>query len=381
MVSDYKLDACGDLLIVDGDLVLIEGKAQAMQACLVFLKTNLTEFFYDTDLGIPWIQKVFVKGTTVAEIRGYIQRGLTALAGVDQVVEIIFSDYESHERRIEIQIKIKFTEDGTIDTLIYRGTASSTSACYINALQPRLYDDLAVWIDTSTGSLDNLAKDFVIGTSTINGMVELPKIDIPNALSLTTKALKLSNLYSSTNYASFKLDDTPYNKAGNSLTIFLVAAPTQKVNYEDPYIGLFSHYGLDTADNLALVDSLFIENTTPVHLVYNQKTVSGSGDEDLVFNSNLDYNTKRVIAVKVNKTTGSITVIENNAVLGAQGSVPALNNRIYDGSIAVGGSFDLSKVLETFLNGAIGEFIVYHTLLSDVDTYALYRYLSLKWGV
>lgn len=86
-MSAFKLTVTGDLDMTTGGLVVIDGAQQVLQQIRSSLRLFLDEYFLDTTLGVPYIQKIFQKGTGQGVIEGLLKQ---TILDTDGVIELTF---------------------------------------------------------------------------------------------------------------------------------------------------------------------------------------------------------------------------------------------------------------------------------------------------
>ena len=86
---DLLLDLDGDLIINEtGDIELTDSIRQAIKIRLLWFAA---EWRFDTEAGIPYFEKVFVKNPNLLKIRGIVRAQIIAVDGVDSVQSIDIS--------------------------------------------------------------------------------------------------------------------------------------------------------------------------------------------------------------------------------------------------------------------------------------------------
>lgn len=101
-----------DLVIQDGDLVLIDGDEQIRQAILQNLQTFAGEWFLNTSIGIPYFQNIFVKNPNLDLIQLIFQNVIMGTPGVAQLNNFTF-DYDNATRSLSISF-IGVTSNGQV---------------------------------------------------------------------------------------------------------------------------------------------------------------------------------------------------------------------------------------------------------------------------
>ena len=81
-LTDYDLD------LAKGDLSFVTGIEAVRQDLEMSLRTWLAETPYDRSAGVPYLQIIFRRGTTIEAIRFIIERHIAGIDGVDGVLEL-----------------------------------------------------------------------------------------------------------------------------------------------------------------------------------------------------------------------------------------------------------------------------------------------------
>lgn len=80
---DLALSAAShDLLIIDGDLKLIDGAERIAQQIKITLKFMLGEWFLDTSKGVPYLERILVKNPNMNHIRAIFRERILDVPGV-----------------------------------------------------------------------------------------------------------------------------------------------------------------------------------------------------------------------------------------------------------------------------------------------------------
>lgn len=81
-LTDYDLD------ITNGALSWVTGAAAVRQAVEMALRTFLGECVYDRNAGVPYLQILFKRGTSVAAVRFIFEQQILAVEHVAEVLEL-----------------------------------------------------------------------------------------------------------------------------------------------------------------------------------------------------------------------------------------------------------------------------------------------------
>lgn len=105
-MQSLKLDADGDLMFEDGELMLVSGDEELAQAVQINLNTNKGEWFLNPEMGLTF--KLFSgKNLSEEEMRDDLITTILQEPRIDTVDEITFKpDYDSRT------LEIRFTATG-----------------------------------------------------------------------------------------------------------------------------------------------------------------------------------------------------------------------------------------------------------------------------
>ena len=113
---DFLLDpATGDLMIVNGDLVLTSGRDSVRQAITQALSLYKGEWFLDEEYGLPMFEEILVKdatgGPNFGAVRELLRQAILGCPGVASVGDIALT-YNAATRRASVSFTA-FADDGT----------------------------------------------------------------------------------------------------------------------------------------------------------------------------------------------------------------------------------------------------------------------------
>ena len=77
-----------DLDITNGLLSFVTGRDAIRQHLEMRLRTFLEEYVYDRSAGVPWVQVVFKRNTSLASVDAILRQVITATPGVEEVIEL-----------------------------------------------------------------------------------------------------------------------------------------------------------------------------------------------------------------------------------------------------------------------------------------------------
>ncbi len=111
-MSQLALDDNGDIAISNNKFSIIDGQAEVRQKLIQRLQTFLEEWFLDVNLGIPYLQLIFVKGTPASVIADLFKNTIISTPGVTQLTR--FEPLELNAKReldLDFDVKTSFGED------------------------------------------------------------------------------------------------------------------------------------------------------------------------------------------------------------------------------------------------------------------------------
>lgn len=382
-MEDLRLDNCGDLLIEDGDFVLVDGTAQILQQALITLQTELGEYFYDTNYGTPWISKIFQKRISEAHIKYLIRKALDAVPNIKQITEIAINKFDHLTRSVEIFISYKPIDNEEITTFTYRGLGNASETCEIDYNFP-LYlgaELPLLWVDmfglTNVNDIVNKARG--IGTFYLSGIIPC-YLQQYSQLASNKTTLRLLNPNGNDNLGYLRCKDMPGFRPDSSWSMIFVINPITKDSTEqteqficsiDQTDGIDDTLGM-TVEMRHSDGRLYFCTYDGGYLPINRvTTISGP--------SNLSYESKRILFVIYDRdkqweepTEDHLFIYENNELV-ASGKLPySFNVRASEGDIEIGGS-------NWQINADFGEAIFYKNVITEEQRLALYNWLIQKW--
>ena len=105
-----------DLLVVDGDLVIVSGQPEILQHILQNLRTYLGEWFLDNTVGVAYYQQILVKNPDLGAVDAILQDAIVNTPGVTQL-----TNYKSNYTPGTRQIFVNFAAQTTTGIVSYAG--------------------------------------------------------------------------------------------------------------------------------------------------------------------------------------------------------------------------------------------------------------------
>lgn len=107
MSVDFALDPIThDLALINNDLAVVSGADQLEQNLKIRLQFFFTEWFLNTNNGLPFYSTILVKNPNVPNIDAVIKAEILDTVGVEEILEFI-SEFDNTERVYSIQFKVR----------------------------------------------------------------------------------------------------------------------------------------------------------------------------------------------------------------------------------------------------------------------------------
>lgn len=100
-MSDFKIGGDGDLVIENGDVVIVDGLEAIGQHVSIRLRSFKGEWFLDQSFGVPYLQEVLGKGTPVTRLRAIFQGIILGTDGIASV-DSMDLDYAGEARTLTV---------------------------------------------------------------------------------------------------------------------------------------------------------------------------------------------------------------------------------------------------------------------------------------
>lgn len=113
LAIDTSPDGLSDLLVVNGDLILVADMAAIRQEIYIRLQFVAGEWFLDTTAGLPYFDSILVKSPNLAAIRTIFMDEILASAGVKSVLKLDL-DFNKKERSLTVSFSVN-TDLGKLD--------------------------------------------------------------------------------------------------------------------------------------------------------------------------------------------------------------------------------------------------------------------------
>ena len=109
---DIKVDENREFVIVNGDLVLIDGGEALQQKLSIKLKFVLGEWFIDVGYGIPYPEYIWVKNPDLTVIESLLKAAILEEPGVKEL-KTFSMNYQPQQRRLDVSFSVD-TDFGTL---------------------------------------------------------------------------------------------------------------------------------------------------------------------------------------------------------------------------------------------------------------------------
>jgi len=110
MPHDLAMDmATGDLVLRDGDVLIIDNAERVAQQILITLRFWLGEWFLDTKDGIPYLEYVLVKSPNLLHIRQIFTEAMEKVDGVKRVekMNLVF-DVKNRSLHVDYEVSTDY---------------------------------------------------------------------------------------------------------------------------------------------------------------------------------------------------------------------------------------------------------------------------------
>ena len=110
MPYDLAMDmTSGDLVLRDGDVLLIDNAERVAQQILITLRFWLGEWFLDTKDGIPYLEYVLVKSPNLLHIRQIFTEAMEKVDGVKRVEEMNLAfDIKNRSLHVDYEVSTDY---------------------------------------------------------------------------------------------------------------------------------------------------------------------------------------------------------------------------------------------------------------------------------
>lgn len=110
MPHDLAMDmATGDLVLRDGDILLIDNAERVAQQILITLRFWLDEWFLDAKDGIPYLEYVLVKSPNLLHIRQIFTEAMEKVDGVKRVEEMnLVFDVKNRSLHVDYEVSTDY---------------------------------------------------------------------------------------------------------------------------------------------------------------------------------------------------------------------------------------------------------------------------------
>lgn len=110
MPYDLAMDmTSGDLVLREGDVLLIDNAERVAQQILITLRFWLGEWFLDVKDGIPYLEYVLVKSPNLLHIRQIFTEAIEQVEGVQRVEEMELAfDIKNRSLRVDYEVSTAY---------------------------------------------------------------------------------------------------------------------------------------------------------------------------------------------------------------------------------------------------------------------------------
>ena len=94
-----------DLILQDGDLLLIDNAERCAQQILISLRFWYGEWFLNTTEGVPYLEYILIKKPNIAHVRQVLTEAIEQVEGV-QSVDSMTIDFDRQGRRLAVDYAV-----------------------------------------------------------------------------------------------------------------------------------------------------------------------------------------------------------------------------------------------------------------------------------
>jgi hypothetical protein len=129
--KDILLNECGDVAIVNGDTVLVDGPDQIRQAWLIHIRTLKGELITNINVGTPWFQEdgILAKHQDFTAVEKIFHDETLKVPGVIRVngVEVKITDAATRTYEVNVDCAIEGDAGEEGQTFSYQGTVPAST--------------------------------------------------------------------------------------------------------------------------------------------------------------------------------------------------------------------------------------------------------------
>ena len=105
-MADIKIDENGEFVVSDNDLTIVrDNRDEIIQELNIRLGFYYTEWFLNVPKGVPYLETVLKKGTSLQTVNGIFIREINATDGVNEILEFA-SDFDGESRVFRLDFKV-----------------------------------------------------------------------------------------------------------------------------------------------------------------------------------------------------------------------------------------------------------------------------------
>lgn len=110
---DLEIDGSNELVIENGDLVLVDGVDAITQHLQIALRTWKGEWFLNRDEGVPYLGRIYGKPARRELITATLRKAIMAVPGVSRIVSFSL-DLDAQTRALSIAFDVRVTTGETL---------------------------------------------------------------------------------------------------------------------------------------------------------------------------------------------------------------------------------------------------------------------------
>lgn len=386
--KDLLLNPCGDLMIRDGDFVIVEDADQVRQSWLIRVRTFRGEWLLDAKMGLPYFQEIFEKGTSRRHIEQLFIDLTLATPGVLQVISASLESVDPASRNFQLTVEAMI-EGPEHATFRYDSTLAPASCPIQGDLEyPLTIPNLALWFDAQdlsklTWDGTHLIMQNKAGTGRAVGAGDEGEPALQGSTPINNhRAVFFHNaVYGDADLRKQRLiiEDTPAMNALAGRSLFVVFCHQAHTEYYDVDVrqALCSLAGVNPVSgepqSLSLCYVIRDSADSSIRYLARENGEADTQNDTTIF-PGLAF--PEILTLR-SLPAGSAQINRNGTTQTVSGSA---DEKYTDGSGLVGAALDSLHNDDSFFNGHIGEILAYDRLLDDTEVAALTLWLRNKWG-
>lgn len=113
-MTDFKLDANGDLDLSSGDIQLVSGDDEILQRLKIKLQFFRGEWFLDQRIGMPYFTDILINDPSLPAIRSFFRDAILGDESIEELNELTL-DFDRSARRLNVAFVATKTDGEPIE--------------------------------------------------------------------------------------------------------------------------------------------------------------------------------------------------------------------------------------------------------------------------